>query len=70
MPPKHDPSEKTEQNTQRYNDYKTEMTNHTENFRAGTLSADDYNEKIPQAKLKFWKNRGKSYAFDPPRKRS
>lgn len=61
------PSEKTDENTKRYNDYKTELMGHTENFRAGSLSADDYGEKMKQAKLKFWRNRSRGYAFDPPK---
>lgn len=68
MSAKFAPSEKTDENAQRYNDYKSEMMNHTERFRSGSLSADDYAEKMTQAKLKFWKNRGKRYAFDPPKR--
>lgn len=67
MPPVHKPSEKSDENAQRYNDYKTELMGHTEKFHSGALSADDYGEKMKQAKLKFWRNRSKGYAFDPPR---
>lgn len=68
MSAKFEPSEKTDDNAKRYNDYKTEMMNHTDRFRSGSLSADDYGEKMKQAKLKFWRNRGKPFAFDPPKR--